>query len=78
MGPFILTDFLGLDTVLHVAEHLRESYGDRFYVHEGMQKLVAEGKLGVKTGGEGAYKDGEPNIAGDADPTSTSWSRSSR
>ena len=29
MGPFILTDFLGLDTVLHVAEHLRESYGDR-------------------------------------------------
>ncbi len=68
MGPFILTDFLGLDTVLHVAEHLRESYGDRFYVHEGMQKLVADGKLGVKTGGEGAYKDGEPNIAGDADP----------
>ena len=46
MGPFILTDFLGLDTVLHVAEHLQESYGDRFYVHQGMQKLVAEGKLG--------------------------------
>ena len=68
MGPFILTDFLGLDTVLHVAEHLRESYGDRFYVHPGMQKLVEEGKLGVKTGGEGAYKDGEPNLEGDADP----------
>ena len=68
MGPFILTDFLGLDTVLHVAEHLRDSYGDRFYVHGGMQKLVSEGKLGVKTGGEGAYKDGEPNLDGDADP----------
>jgi enoyl-CoA hydratase/3-hydroxyacyl-CoA dehydrogenase len=68
MGPFILTDFLGLDTVLHVAEHLRESYGDRFYVHPGMEKLVAEGKLGVKTGGEGAYEDGEPNLEGDADP----------
>ncbi len=68
MGPFILTDFLGLDTVLHVAEHLRDSYGDRFYVHPGMQKLVDEGKLGVKTGGEGAYKDGEPNLEGDADP----------
>ena len=68
MGPFILTDFLGLDTVLHVAEHLRESYGDRFYVHPGMEKLVAEGKLGAKSGGEGSYKDGEPNIDGDAEP----------
>jgi enoyl-CoA hydratase/3-hydroxyacyl-CoA dehydrogenase len=68
MGPFILTDFLGLDTVLHVAEHLRDSYGDRFYVHGGMEKLVAEGKLGAKSGGEGAYKDGEPNVEGDADP----------
>src|SRR5688572_22032035 len=46
MGPFILVDMLGLDTVLHVAEHLKESYGDSFYVHEGMQKLVADGKLG--------------------------------
>jgi enoyl-CoA hydratase/3-hydroxyacyl-CoA dehydrogenase len=68
MGPFILTDFLGLDTVLHVAEHLQESYGNRFYVHPGMQKLVSEGKLGVKTGGEGAYRDGAPNLPGDADP----------
>jgi enoyl-CoA hydratase / 3-hydroxyacyl-CoA dehydrogenase len=68
MGPFILTDFLGLDTVLHVAEHLQDSYGDRFYVHGGMQKLVSEGKLGAKSGGEGAYKDGEPNLDGDADP----------
>ena len=68
MGPFFLTDFLGLDTVLHVAEHLRDSYGDRFYVHGGMEKLVAGGKLGAKSGGEGAYKDGEPNIDGDADP----------
>ena len=52
MGPFFLVDLLGLDTIFHVAEHLRESYGDSFYVHEGMQKLVAEGKLGAKTGGE--------------------------
>src|SRR6195256_2567319 len=39
MGPFFLTDMLGLDTVLHVAEHLQESFGDRFYVHKGMQEL---------------------------------------
>ena len=32
MGPFFLTDLLGLDTVLHVAEHLHDSYGERFYV----------------------------------------------
>jgi len=67
LGPFVLIDMLGLDTVLHVAEHLRESYGDRFYVHEGMKKLVAEGKLGAKTGGDGFYSGGEPQIAGDAD-----------
>jgi enoyl-CoA hydratase / 3-hydroxyacyl-CoA dehydrogenase len=68
MGPFILGDLLGLDTIVHVAEHLNEAYGDSFYVHKGMQKLVAEGKLGAKTGGDGLYKDGEPQISGDADP----------
>jgi enoyl-CoA hydratase/3-hydroxyacyl-CoA dehydrogenase len=67
MGPFVLIDMLGLDTVLHVAEHLRDSYGDSFYVHEGMTKLVADGKLGAKSGGDGFYKDGEPQIPGDAD-----------
>ena len=68
MGPFVLGDALGLDTILHVAEYLKESYGDRFYVHKGMQKLVKEGKLGAKSGGEGFYKDGEPQLKGDADP----------
>src|SRR5919198_2952304 len=46
MGPYYLTDLLGLDTVLHVAVHLRESYGDRFYVSPKMQELVAAGNLG--------------------------------
>ena len=68
MGPFFLVDLLGLDTVFHVAEHLRESYGDSFYVHEGMRKLVSEGKLGAKSGGSGFYENGEPQIPGDADP----------
>ncbi|HVD86568.1 MAG TPA: 3-hydroxyacyl-CoA dehydrogenase NAD-binding domain-containing protein [Solirubrobacterales bacterium] len=68
MGPFFLTDLLGLDTVLHVAEHLSESYGESFYVHEGLQGLVGEGKLGAKTGGEGFFKDGEQNIPGEAEP----------
>ena len=68
MGPFFLTDLLGLDTVLHVAEHLNESYGETFYVHQGLKQLVAEGKLGAKSGGEGFFKDGEQTIPGDADP----------
>jgi 3-hydroxyacyl-CoA dehydrogenase len=57
MGPFFLTDMLGLDTVLKVAEHLREAYGDRFHVHGGMQELVAAGNLGQKTG-KGFYEHG--------------------
>jgi enoyl-CoA hydratase/3-hydroxyacyl-CoA dehydrogenase len=68
MGPFFLTDLLGLDTVLHVAEHLGESYGESFYVHRGLQQLVADGKLGAKSGGEGFFKDGEQNIPGEAEP----------
>ena len=62
LGPYLLVNLLGLDTVLHVAEHLVESYGEeRFYVPKGMQKLVAEGKLGAKTGGDGFYDpQGEP------------------
>jgi 3-hydroxyacyl-CoA dehydrogenase len=57
MGPFFLTDLLGLDTVLHVAEHLRESYGDRFYVSPKMKELVEAGNLGQKTG-KGFYEHG--------------------
>ncbi|HTW41778.1 MAG TPA: 3-hydroxyacyl-CoA dehydrogenase NAD-binding domain-containing protein [Solirubrobacteraceae bacterium] len=70
VGPYYLVNLLGLDTVLHVAEHLLESYGEeRFYVPKGMQKLVADGKLGAKTGGDGFYNPaGEPNIAGDGEP----------
>jgi enoyl-CoA hydratase / 3-hydroxyacyl-CoA dehydrogenase len=68
MGPFFLTDLLGLDTVLHVAEHLHESYGETFYVHQGLKQLVADGKLGAKSGGEGFFKDGEQTIPGDAAP----------
>jgi enoyl-CoA hydratase/3-hydroxyacyl-CoA dehydrogenase len=67
MPPFFLIDLLGLDTVLHVAEHLNESYGDRFYIPKGMQRLVAEGKLGAKTGGSGFYTDGVPNLEGDGE-----------
>ena len=58
MGPFFLADMVGLDTTLHVAEHLHEAYGDeRFYVHKGMKELVEAGNLGQKTG-KGFYEHG--------------------
>ena len=70
MGPYFLVNLLGLDTVLHVAEHVADAYGEeRFYVPKGMQKLVSEGKLGAKTGGDGVYSpSGEANLKGDEDP----------
>ena len=68
MGPFFLADMSGLDTALHTAQHMQDSYGDRFYVHEGMKKLVADGKLGAKTGGDGFYKEGEPQLDGEGEP----------
>jgi 3-hydroxyacyl-CoA dehydrogenase len=57
MGPFYLADLLGLDTVLHVAEHLNASLGDRFYVSPKMKELVEAGNLGQKTG-KGFYEHG--------------------
>src|SRR4030081_316607 len=69
-GPFRLVALLGLDTVLHVAEHLQRAYGEeRFYVPKGMQKLVSDGKLGAKAGGEGFYDaGGTANLDGDGEP----------
>ena len=57
MGPFRLSDMTGLDTTLKVAQDLRDAYGERFYVHQAMQALVADGHLGQKSG-KGFYVHG--------------------
>jgi 3-hydroxyacyl-CoA dehydrogenase len=57
MGPFFLADLLGLDTMLHVAEHMHDAYSDRFYVSKRMKELVEAGNLGQKTG-KGFYEHG--------------------
>jgi 3-hydroxyacyl-CoA dehydrogenase len=57
MGPFFLADMSGLDTALKVARDMRDAYGDRFYVHKGMEELVAQGHYGQKTG-KGFYEHG--------------------
>jgi len=56
IGPFALSDLLGLDTVLHVGNFLEEQYGsERFLVHPQLRELVAAGDLGSKTG-KGFYE----------------------
>jgi 3-hydroxyacyl-CoA dehydrogenase len=55
MGPFYLADMSGLDTALKVAKDMQDAYGDRFYVHKGMEELVQAGDLGQKSG-KGFYE----------------------
>ena len=56
MGPLTLTDYVGLDTTLSILEGWTERYPDEpaFMIPASLKKLVAEGKLGRKTG-EGYY-----------------------
>ena len=56
MGPLRLTDLVGLDVRLHIAEYLHAKLGsERFRPPEILRRMVAEGRLGRKTG-EGFYK----------------------
>jgi 3-hydroxybutyryl-CoA dehydrogenase len=50
MGPLELADRVGLDTVLFVLDDLREVYGDAFAAPRLLREMVAEGKLGRKSG----------------------------
>jgi 3-hydroxybutyryl-CoA dehydrogenase len=50
MGPLRLTDLVGLDVRLRIAEVLHRELGERFRPPEILRRLVAEGKLGQKTG----------------------------
>jgi 3-hydroxyacyl-CoA dehydrogenase len=57
MGPFRVADMTGLDTTVKVARDMHAAYGDRFYVHRGMEERVARGELGAKSG-KGFYEHG--------------------
>jgi 3-hydroxybutyryl-CoA dehydrogenase len=50
MGPLELADRVGLDTVLFVLDDLHEAYGDAFAPPELLRRMVADGKLGRKSG----------------------------
>lgn len=56
MGPLRLTDLVGLDVRLHIAEYLHAKLGsESFRPPDILRRMVAEGKLGRKTG-EGFYR----------------------
>lgn len=50
MGPLKLTDLVGLDVRLGIAEYLTEQLGERFRPPELLRRMVAEGRLGKKSG----------------------------
>lgn len=50
VGPLRLTDIVGLDVRLRIAEHLEKTLGDRFAPPNLLRELVARGDLGRKTG----------------------------
>ncbi|MGP9528991.1 3-hydroxyacyl-CoA dehydrogenase family protein [Glutamicibacter sp. AOP5-A2-18] len=53
-GPLKTTDIVGLDVRLGIAEYLHETLGERFAPPQILKDLVAEGKLGRKSG-QGFY-----------------------
>jgi 3-hydroxybutyryl-CoA dehydrogenase len=56
MGPLRLTDLVGLDVRLSIAEYLHSKLGsETFRPPEILRRLVSEGKLGKKSG-EGFYR----------------------
>ncbi|HEU4850358.1 MAG TPA: 3-hydroxyacyl-CoA dehydrogenase family protein [Terrimesophilobacter sp.] len=50
MGPLKLTDLVGLDVRLGIAEYLQATLGERFAPPQLLREKVARGELGRKTG----------------------------
>lgn len=68
MGPLKLTDLVGLDVRLAIADHLADSLDHkRFAAPDLLRRMVDEGRLGRKTG-EGFYRwvDGRSTPSGEA------------
>lgn len=50
MGPLETADLIGLDTILNTLVVLQDAYGDKYRPAPMLEKLVADGHLGRKTG----------------------------
>jgi 3-hydroxybutyryl-CoA dehydrogenase len=55
VGPLELTDLVGLDVRLDIARTLQAAYGDRFAPPPLLESMVAQGRLGKKSG-HGFYR----------------------
>ncbi|MFB9234848.1 3-hydroxyacyl-CoA dehydrogenase family protein [Plantactinospora siamensis] len=55
VGPLELTDLVGLDVRLDIARTLQRAYGDRFAPPPLLAEMVADGRLGKKSG-QGFYR----------------------
>jgi len=62
MGPFTLADLVGLDTLGHIRRDLHAAYGDRFSDGGMVDRMVASGRLGQKSGA-GFYEGPSPAAA---------------
>lgn len=64
MGPLALTDVVGLDVRLGIAEYLHSTLGDRFDPPQVLREKVAAGEFGRKSG-QGFYTwiDGERSLS---------------
>jgi len=63
MGPFEMVDLVGLDVRLRILEYLHATLGEKYRPNDLLKKLVAEGRLGRKSG-HGVYDHSEKKTAG--------------
>jgi|SRR5947209_4073732 len=65
--PFTRADQLGLDEVLRKLEHARQEWGEGYEPPTILRRLVAQGRLGVKSG-QGFYPYARPDSGWDESP----------
>ncbi len=67
MGPFLLSDLIGIDIVHHILKVFEEKLGPFYKPAESIERLYREGKLGRKTGeGFYNYREGRPQVPEEA------------